>query len=293
MQCLWMRGENIHHGDLLYSTECCKKHYFKNVCEIISSFQPTAAPGPPALVKPVAPLPVLAGSHAIPAVPTLLSPTQDTAPHPSPQQHPLWARSSRPTYFSLVRYRIPQHHRGWLGLGPALSLPPVPAGPTPALSARAPHAGPHCSTETLQNPHNSFFPTSNFLFLCAHGTQRAQSPMSPAQPTWDRQEPAAAGSGDPCGRPAGRGEHTMPGAGIPQGWGQGGSGMSRCHGCHHVPAWPEAVGNGLTLMFLLAQASPKAPGPDPCVVSPPRERQPGDAGTAEVPPSTVPSVAGT
>lgn len=39
--------------------------------------------------------------------------------------------------------------------------------------------------------------------------------------------------------PPGRGEYTTPGAGIPQGWGQGVSGISHCHGCHQVPAQPE------------------------------------------------------
>lgn len=48
------------------------------------------------------------------------------------------------------------------------------------------------------------------------------------------------------------------------------------------------------LMPLLSQASPKAPGPDPCTTfPPPGERQPGDAGTAEMPPSVVLSAAGT
>lgn len=193
--------------------------------------------GPPALVKLMAPLPILAGSHAIPAVPMLLSLSQDTAPHPSPQQHASWSGSSHPSSFSIVRGRIPQHHPGWLGAG-SPSPPPVPAGPTPPLPATAPHASTHCSTETLQNPNNSLFSTSNFLFFCVcMGGGGHKAPCHQHSPPGTDRNQLLQEAEIPS--PPGRGEYTTPGAGIPQGWGQGVSGISHCHGCHQVPAQPE------------------------------------------------------
>ena len=219
-----------------------------------------------------------------PCCPHTAIPLQDTAPHPSPQQRPQRVGSSRPSLFSPARWQVPPHH-----LGPALSPPPVPAGPTPPLPATAPHTSTRCTTETLPNPRNSLFSTSSFFFFvrvcagdggtkphvtgAAHlgraGTGHCGKRRPPGSPTWQGQthhawsrHPARMGTGRQWHEPL--------------------SPLSPC------PCTARnTVGNGLTLTSLLAQASPEAPGPEP------RATSCQGKGNLEMPPSGVPSAVGT
>lgn len=151
------------------------------------------------------------------------------------------------------------------------------------------HAGTRCSTETLPNPHNSLF--STFHFLCMRETQKAQSPVSPAQPTWDGQDWPLQGAEISV---------VTQLAGVNAPWLvhplRMGTGRQGHEPLSQLSPWPcmarNTAGNVLMLVSLLAQASPKSAGPDPCAMSPSRERQPGDAGTAEMSPSVVPSAVG-